>query len=106
MVKQCPQPFDLMEGSVMLSGGDEMLEHELPPRRESLVEGESLCTRPLCGIVGQAHVDHLLEIVGDGPSRIVWDQLSWAEVMHLLHPTQQEGVEGVLSAAELEQDDT
>ena len=90
----------------MLSGGDEMLQDELPPRRESLVEGESLCTRPLCGIVGQAHIYHLLEIVGDSPPGVVWEQLSRAEVMHLLHPTQQEGVEGVLSAAELEQDDT
>ena len=71
-----------------------MLEDELTPRREPLVEGESLCTRPLCGIIGQAHVDHLLEIVGDGPPGVVWDQLSWAEDMHLLHPMQQEVMEG------------
>ena len=68
-------PFVRLEGSLMLSGGDEMMEHELPPRRESLVEGESLCTWPLCRIIGQAHVDRLLEIVGDGPSGVVWEQL-------------------------------
>ena len=51
-VEQCPQPFNLLEGSLMLSGDGEMLEYELPPRREALVEGESLCPRPFCGILG------------------------------------------------------
>ena len=105
-VELCSQPFNLLEGSLMLCGGYEMLEHEPPPRRESLVESESLCTRPLCRIIGQAHVDQLLEILGDGPPRVVWEQLSRTEVVHLLHRMSLKGMEGVLSAAELEQDDT
>ena len=82
----------------MLSGGEYMLEDELPPRREALVEGESLCTRTLYGIVGQAHVEDLLEIVRAGPPGIVWEQLSLADVVRVLHPTSLEGMEGVLCA--------
>ena len=85
------------------AGGDEVLEDELPPRRQALVEGESVCSPPLCRLIGQAAVDRLLQVLGDGPPGVVWDQVSGAGIVHLLHPARMEGVEGVLSATQFEE---
>ena len=70
-VELCTQPFNLLEGSLILNGCGKMLEDELPPRREYPVNGESLCTRPLSVILGQAHLQDLFEIVRDGPPGVV-----------------------------------
>ena len=69
-----------------------MLEDELPPRRETLVEGETMCSPPLCRLIGQANVNHLLQVLGDLPPGVVSDQLRGASIVHLLHPTRMEGM--------------
>ena len=66
----------------------------------ALVEGLSLCTLPLCRLIGQADVEHILKVPGDGPTGVVWDQLIAAGIVHLLHPARLEGMEGVLRPTE------
>ena len=58
--------------------------------------GESLCTRPLSGLVGKGLVEEHLQVLGDGPPWDVSQQVNGAGIVHLLPPTSLEGVESVL----------
>ena len=46
-----------------------------------------------------------MQVLGDGGPWVVWEQVIGAGILHLLHPTRLEGMEGVLRPTEFEEDD-